>query len=392
MNRICFVIQRYGGDIVGGSESYCRQIATRLADFYDVEILTSKAKDPATWRDEYDADVEVIDGLTVRRFSVEHEQMVTPGVMEHCFSKSAGLEEGFQWIEKLGPYCPALIEHLKSNVDEYDAIIIMTYLYYPAVMAALEFGSKAIMIPTAHDEVQIYQPIYKKAFENTKRFYFLTPEERSFFEWKFNVPTASMSDGFGGVGVDVPEGVDEEGFRISYGLGDAPYILYAGRIEEAKGCKNLIRSFMEFKGRHPSDLKLALIGKLGIDLPDRPDIKYLGFLSEEEKFSAMKGARAFVNPSQFESLSIVILEAMKMGTPILVNGRCEVLKGHCKRSNGGFYYTNYLEFEALLDRLLCDEDRYSVMVKNARAYVEENYTWEAIINGLRENIDQVIRS
>lgn len=257
-------------------------------------------------------------------------------------------------------------------------------------MASLEFGSKSLMIPTAHDEPQIHQPIYRKAFGNVRRFYFLTPEERSFFSDEFGIGEDAMSDGHGGVGVEVPKNVDGWKFMNDFGIKDSPYILYAGRIEEAKGCKRLVQYFCEFKHRNPSDLQLVLIGNLAMDLPDRSDIKYLGFVSEEDKFSAMEGATVFVNPSQFESLSIVVLEAMKVGTPILVNGRCEVLKGHCIRSNGGFYYTNFLEFESLLKKLLLDDNLYQKMRKNAVDYIEDNYTWDAIIDNLKINIDMVI--
>ena len=391
MKKIAFVIQRYGADIVGGSESYCRQIATRLSEYYDVEILTSKAKDPATWRDEYDADIEEVDGLTVRRFSVEHEQQITPAVRSQCIDNpKKTLEDGYVWIEKLGPYCPSLIDYLGEHIDEYDTLVLMTYLYYPTVTASLRFGHKALMIPTAHDEADIYQPIYQEAFRSLSGIYFLTPEERAFFEDNFDVDDVRLSDGNGGVGVDLIGQIDEAAFRERYGLENSPYILYAGRIDEAKGCKNLVRNFLEYKGRNPSDLKLILIGKQGIELPDTDDVRYLGFLSDEEKLSAMKGAEVFINPSRFESLSIVVLEAMAVGTPVLVNGDCVVLKGHCQRSNAGFYFTNYLEFEKLLNLILGDADLKATLQENAIKYVDDYYTWGSILRGLRLNIDSVI--
>ena len=73
-------------------------------------------------------------------------------------------------------------------------------------------------------------------------------------------------------------------------------------------------------------------------LPRSPDIDYLGFVDDERKLALMAGALAFVLPSQYESFSIVTLEAMAQRTPVLVNGRCEVLRDHIEHSGGGFHY------------------------------------------------------
>ena len=51
-----------------------------------------------------------------------------------------------------------------------------------------------------------------------------------------------------------------------------------------------------------------------------------------------------VCPSPYESLSLLALEAMSVGTPVLVNARSEVLVEHCVRSNAGLYYSNKDEF------------------------------------------------
>ena len=54
----------------------------------------------------------------------------------------------------------------------------------------------------------------------------------------------------------------------------------------------------------------------------------------------MAAAELLIMPSYFESLSMVALEAWALGRPVLANGRCDVLKGQCIRSNAGLYYEN----------------------------------------------------
>ena len=71
--RIAFVNQRYGEDVLGGSETYTRETAEALAkrDDLEVEVLTSKARDFKTWANYYENDVEEINGVTVRRYKTD---------------------------------------------------------------------------------------------------------------------------------------------------------------------------------------------------------------------------------------------------------------------------------------------------------------------------------
>ena len=67
--KIAFVIQRYGTEILGGSEYHCRLIAERLAQRHQVEVLTTCARDYITWQNEYPEASDRIRGVTVRRFA-----------------------------------------------------------------------------------------------------------------------------------------------------------------------------------------------------------------------------------------------------------------------------------------------------------------------------------
>ena len=131
------------------------------------------------------------------------------------------------------------------------------------------------------------------------------------------------------------------------------------------------------------------MGKQVIPIPISVDIVSLGFVSDQEKFDVMSGAKFLIMPSPFESLSIVVLEAMTLSVPVVVNGRCDVLKGHCVRSNGGLYYKSYYEFEGCVNYMLTHPDTAAGMGANGRKYVDANYTWEKITDRFIDIVERV---
>jgi glycosyltransferase involved in cell wall biosynthesis len=97
-------------------------------------------------------------------------------------------------------------------------------------------------------------------------------------------------------------------------------------------------------------------------------------------------------PSPYESLSIVLLEALALGTPALASARSPVLVDHCRRSNGGLYYQDADEFGEALDLLAREPRLRAALGQAGRAYVRENYRWEAVLGRYRSLIEAVSRS
>lgn len=392
MKRIALVNQRYGLEVNGGSEYYTRLIAERLANRYEVDVLTTKAVDYTTWKDWYARDVEVIHGVTVRRFSVEQLRARDFNTYNENYLQDVAQGQRSRvkertWFEKQGPVAPECIRYIRRHKNDYDVFIFVTYLYYLTVAGLPEVADKAIFIPTAHREPYLDFVTYESLFTKPRAFIFLTDEERKLVRRQFPKTEPIPCDVMG-TGVDVPCVPDAEKFRRQYGITE-PYLIYVGRIDEGKDCPMLFRYFMEYKKRCGGDLKLVLMGKAVCRIPKHPDIISLGFVPEEDKFHGISGARALVLPSKFESLSISVLEAMTLSVPVLVNGACAVLKGHCTKSNGGLYYMNYFEFEGAVQFLLHHEATYVQMCKNAKAYISQNYDWEVIMRRFSAMIEQV---
>jgi glycosyltransferase involved in cell wall biosynthesis len=157
-----------------------------------------------------------------------------------------------------------------------------------------------------------------------------------------------------------------------------PMLLYGGRIDPGKGCEELIEYFNAYIS-DGGDATLALMGVKLMSLPEDPHVRFAGLLSDRERVQALEAATVVACPSPFESLSLLALEALSVGTPILANARSEVLVEHCVRSNGGLYYASRDEFVECLKLLTGDAQLRAAMGRNGRDYVRRNYRWDVVL-------------
>jgi glycosyltransferase involved in cell wall biosynthesis len=160
-------------------------------------------------------------------------------------------------------------------------------------------------------------------------------------------------------------------------LGD--YVVYVGRIEREKGCARLFDEFARYVREQAPHLNLVLVGRAVLPVPVHVNFTHLGVLSETEKLSVIGASRLLVHPSPYESLSMALLEAWKMGRPALVNGRCTVLRGQVQRAGGGLYYGPYEEFAEALTWLLSHGSEADTLGRSGRAYFERHYSWPVIM-------------
>jgi hypothetical protein len=75
---------------------------------------------------------------------------------------------------------------------------------------------------------------------------------------------------------------------------------------------------------------------------------------------------------------MVALEAWALGRPVIANGKCDVLKGQCLRSNAGFGYESYPEFLAIIRLLEKNRRLRATLGENGRRFFREHYEWPVI--------------
>ncbi len=278
------------------------------------------------------------------------------------------------------------MEALAAERARFAAVVFFTYLYYPTYAGLLAAPERSVLVPTTHDEPPLRFRIYAELFARARAFGFLTGPEEALVRSRFSLGDRPAL--VAGMGVETPQAPDVEGFRIRYDL-EQPFTLYAGRIDAGKGCAEMLAHYGRYRRQVPGAASLVLIGRLAMPEPREAGVRYLGYLSEEEKAAALAGARAVICPSPYESLSIVLLEGMALGTPALATARSAVLLDHCRRSNAGLWYRDADEFLEALDLLVREEALREALGANGRAYVRERYRWDAVVERYRSLIEAV---
>lgn len=382
--KLLLVVQRYGVEVFGGAEQFTRKMATQLVKRgHEVEVASSCALSYYDWADHYEPGVSELEGVTVRRWQVSHPRNheIFGGLNARVLTGWKPVPEYLQrtWMREQGPELPGFEQWMWDHATDYDAIIFNTYLYWPTWAGLPQASGRVptVLHPLAHDEPSIFLPLFDLTFSLPSALAFLTEEEGELVKRRFGTkqPTAVT-----GIGMDLDIDGDEERFRKQYDVGDRPYIACVGRIDPHKGSDELFDFFVAYKERNPGPLALVVVGEPIKPLPVHDDVIVTGFVDESVKDDAVAGCLVSVQPSYFESFSMVLTEAWAQYKPALVNARSAVLEGQALRSGGALTYRGFAEFEAALDILLSEPDTSRRLAAAGRSYVERRYAWPVVMD------------
>lgn len=375
MIKIAIVVMRYGEDIVGGAEYHARMIAEHLNQYHNIDVLTTCAKSYHTWTNEYPEKIETLNDIRVFRFKNSKIRDVNKiiAMEEKIFYNHHTKNDELDWINENGPKCPGLIQYIGDHYNDYQIFIFFTFRYYTSYFGIQAAKEKAFLVPEAENDPALKLTTTQEIFQNVKGILYNVPEERKLILNRVQFNENEKKWDIIGCGISSPE-------KRTYQKVEKlkPYILYLGRIEGSKGCYQLFDYYQRLLKENSSVPDLVLAGSVSIPIPPHKKIHYIGVVTESEKESLLTNAELLIMPSPYESLSLVTLEAMAGGVPVLVNGDCDVLKGHCLRSNAGLWYQNYEEFKECLSYLLTDMETRKKMSMLGKQYIENYYTWESV--------------
>ena len=388
--RIAFVVQRFGRDVSGGAEMFARMYAELLAPFYDITVLTTTSK-TLDWDNELSVNSRGNGDYQVLRFPPRHPRNYQQWdrASAQAFAGEIDYEE---WQVHHGPHVPELSDYLETYAGDYDLIVNWTYIFATSTYPPKVRGRVPIVnVPFFHDEMWFHMP---GCGANALRYdanIYQTQAEKDLAEGNIEGIARKRSIT---LGAGVEEGVlDNVGEANTQSPLDEPYIVYVGRIEKSKGVLELVGQFRAFKTQSGSALKLVVIGRArDCEIDADEDIILPGFISEQQKAVYIKHALCLVNPSHFESFSLVLLESWSLGRPVMVTSRCAATTGQVERSGGGIVYKNQRDFAWALETLETDAALAARLGANGRDFYQTNYRWSALLPKARSFLDGLMRA
>ncbi len=401
--KVALIVQRFGEHILGGAESHCFQLAMRLSETLDwtVHVYTTTAFSYQTWSNFYPEGEERIRNVTVFRYNVTLNRWPTifkifnrlvsptlaywgrhPKKIPRIFFPVLRLIEKL-WYILQGPWCPKLIENLHHAAANYDRFIFFTYLYYPTVFGLSALAQKSVLVPLAHPEPPLSFTRVRHLLKSAPCILANTEVEKSLLlkkglceEENIIVVGCGLNEQFFTKPTDFPH-VAIPGLK-------QPYITYLGRVSKGKGVFQLIQYFLQFILQNKNqDLSLVLAGENdgSVNIFYHPQIKFIGYISQDDKTSLIAHAACVVNPSPRESLSLLALEAIALQKPVLVNSRCDVLRFYARNLQTVFDFNDNAEFSEQLTRILSIRkfQEFKRQLKESQSWVKSRYSWETIL-------------
>lgn len=393
--RVAVVCFRFGPDVGGGAETSLRKLALALhAAGRSVEVFTTCTRSESDWRDELPTGTFDDAGLTVHRFAVDPHDRVAHGrvvaqIVEADGRVSPEIERHYL---RHSIHSPALLEALRRRRAEFDAIVTGPYLFGLTADVAQSFPEQCVVVPCFHDEPLARLAIWPRLYGRVGGLLYHSPEEQELAQARLGVnhPNAALAGTCLSAAETTPAGPAPA---------ERPYLVYCGRYSAQKDVPRLLDWLARYRDERPGRFDAVFLGRGEVAIPTRPGFRDLGRISDERKRAVLAGARALVQLSRQESLSLVALEAWAQGTPVLAHRDGAVLSAQVGRAGGGAAIDDYEAFAEALDDLWQHPEKWRRRGERGRTYVTERYTSQdeyarrvlTVLDGLKRPLREQMR-
>jgi glycosyltransferase involved in cell wall biosynthesis len=420
--KLALVTPRYGGEITAGAEHAARVLAEQLSLRHDVEVLTTAARDRRTWKNEYGEGADRIRGVLVRRFSVNqpHDANTFRQFSDRIMGAPRSRAEEVEWVRRLGPSAPGLIEHLKRQHRSYDALVFFSLIHWTTVHGIAVAPERSILFPTVRLSPVLRFGVWPSVLASAGAIGLVSGAERTLLRSYLGVH--STREELVGVGIDpshrqayprhqqdpadepvaddetahADDALDPDDDRADRGVPFrrrhrlyGQFALYGGRVEPDNGCEEMLEYFDSYAAGD-GDTALVLMGVKMMKVPEAPYLRQAGVLPDRERMVAYEAADVTIAPGSDDPLALSVLESLAVGTPVLASARNEAAVEHCRRAGGGLYYGSRDEFVDALRTLMTRSKLREQLGECGRQYVRQYYRWDAVL-GRFERLVTLIR-
>ena len=324
--------------------------------------------------------IEALSGIKVRYFSSRHLRRIY--------------------------WSPPMNDFLRKEVGNFDVVHIHAVFLWPTWAAAYQSRNQKkryVVSPRGMLEPELIRRksgvkknvsirlFDNRALENASAVHFTSSREEAQF-LKLNIRAKKRAVVPNGIELsDIPANLIDNREAAK-----ADHVLYLGRLNWKKGLERLIEAMKylenvdlviagEDEDRYRSTL-LAVAKEHGVSR----QVSYQKAVYGIPKWKLISSASVLVLPSVSENFGNVVLEAMAVGTPVVVSdgvGTSELV-----RSSGcGFVCSgNPPDIAEKVRSILCNPEAAFEMGKRGRSTVASAYTWDAIANRMEDLYESLL--
>jgi len=189
--------------------------------------------------------------------------------------------------------------------------------------------------------------------------------------------------------------------KIGIDLNNQPYISFVGRIDEKKGVDLLLKAFAGFcKTQKKYFLVIAGTGtekyeqeikKLIKDLGISDNVKFAGYVTNDEKYQLLKESKFYAHTSRSDVHPHAIGDALIMGAPVLITEPCDYPEVS-EYDAGKIVNVDVNEIQNAIAEMLSDEEKLKKYSENARKIMKERFQMKDHIKKYEEMYSKVIKT
>jgi glycosyltransferase involved in cell wall biosynthesis len=314
-------------------------------------------------------------------------------------------------------YSPAMAKWLRLRIKGFDLVHIHGLYRFPPTYAAYQARKQGVpYVIRPHGALDPF--LYTKSSRNVllKRQYerwFDLPNLHGAGAIHYTAEDERQRAAFMGLRAPsfvVPNGIDwgryaqlppRGSFRTALGLGDAPLVLFLGRLHPKKGLDLLIPAFETIR-RRIAGVQLAIVGPENDSFGQQvrawvterglaEAVHFIGHLDGMDVIQAYVDADVFVLPSYTENFGMTVVEAMACALPVVISDQVNIHAEVAQSGAGLVTRCNSGEVAEAVIRLLADQDRGRNMGQAGRLAAQMQYSWPGIVAALSQEYEQVIQ-